>query len=375
MRRLAFASIGCVLVLAASLPVAEGAPGPGRQRWRDCGVWTKVSVPEPNDGSLRDVVVVSPTEAWAVGALGAEEYLEPVALHWTGQRWESVRFPRLPGDPMTVTLNAVDVTADGTVWAVGGRSTGRGSLRPLTARYAGGRWHVVPIAAREIRGSLQGLAAIPGTHALWAVGHMFEPRSAALTLRWNGTKWRRFRVPVSAPGNVDALAAVVAFPRTAWAVGSTTADGSSSFMVAARWHADGWRSMIGPRGVALGVDGLGPDDLVAAGWRPTAGIFDRPTVFGWKGEGWRRVYSDDHVGFLRDVVYPAPGVAWAVGSRSRRDGPLVLRMEGGTWHRSSAPDVAGFFEAIDGTPNNLWIMHTRTYRNHEGSLFNTYHRC
>ena len=269
MRRRASAFVvGLTLVLTAILPVAGGNAGPGRQRWRECGVWTKIPVPDPNSGVLRDVVVVSPTDAWAVGALGAEEFLEPIVLRWTGQRWERIGFPRLDGNPMTATLNAVAVAGDGTVWAVGGRSTGRGSLRPLTARYTGGRWHVVPIAAREIRGSLQGLSAVPGTNALWAVGHMFEPRSAALTLRWNGERWRRFRVPVSARGNVDSLADVVAFRRTAWAVGTTTPDGNNSFMFAARWHDDGWHALTGPRGVALGVDGLRPDELVAAGWRP-----------------------------------------------------------------------------------------------------------
>lgn len=374
MRRATSAALSLVLAVAALAPAATVAVSE-RLRWKVCGEWRQVPVPEPRvSGELRDIAVVSPTEAWAVGVLGAEGILQPLVLHWNGIRWERVRFPALRGDPDFAILESVAVTAAGEVWAVGAWSSMNRTGHPLTARWDGGRWHVVPLPDPGLRGYLDGLAAVHGTDTLWAVGQMIKPHEGALAMRWTGERWRRFRVPDVVPGATQILFDVVAFARTTWAVGRNYGPGDRWRMVAARWHDGRWRTSLGPAVSPFAVAGTQPNRLWAVGGvdsdRPG---YQRPAIVRWNGERWSRAYTGGRLGFLRDVVTPAPGVAWAVGERV--DGPLMLRLGEQGWAPVRIPDVRGWFGAIDGTPNNLWVTHARLWRGSEPTVYDTYHRC
>jgi len=364
--------LGCLVVttLVTSAPAVGGSPG--NQRWAVCGQWRHVPVPDPSAiGELRDVAVVSSREAWAVGALGAEGIREPLVLHWTGLRWERVRFPTLHGDPSFAILNALAVVGPHEVWAVGAKGSEGRVTRPFAARWLGARWRIVPLGDPTLRGSLQGLAAIPGTDRLWAVG---QTEQDALVMSWRGDRWRRYRLPHLSPGRTDVLSGVVAFANTTWAVGSSFRAGGASRVLAARWNGSGWRSIVGPVGSAGAVDGVRPKRLWAVGGRPADRPgYEHPAIFGWNGVSWRRVFVGTGIGRLRDVANPAPGVAWAVGDRG--EGPFLMRLTAPGWTRTRSPDVPGWFDAIDGTPHNLWLTHAWLWQGGEPTLFDTYHRC
>ena len=351
------------------------------RRWAVCGEWRQVPVPDPGAiGDLHDIAVVSPTEAWAVGALGAEEIREPLVLHWTGLRWERVAFPAGSDDASYAALRAVAVVSPHEIWAVGSRSAGGQTARPFTARWLGERWRLVPIGTPALRGWLEDVAVIPGTDQLWAVGQAVATRGIPLVLRWNGAGWHRYPVSRAAAGRSDGLSGIVAFAHSARAVGASS-DAVGSRLLAARFNGRQWRATLGPPGSADAVDGVRPDRLWAAGGVPSDRPgYDRPGIFRWNGANWRWAYTGEGFGRLHDVVNPAPGVAWAVGDRGESAGlgtvsPLVLHLSPHGWVRDRSPDVQGWFEAIDGTPHNLWATHMRLVHGGEPTVFDSYHRC
>ena len=102
-------------------------------------------------------------------------------------------------------------------------------------------------------------------------------------------------------------------------------------------------------------------------------------MFRWNGERWRRAWAGDAHGILNDVVVPAPGVVWGVGSRSSEVPyqPLIVRLRPDGWHASAIRGAEGWLWGIDGTPNNLWLTHSYMVDPHgsEPTYFDTYHRC
>lgn len=362
MRNRLLVAAAIALTAALAVPTASASTG---ERWAVCGVWRQVPVPNPTEiGSVLDVAVVSPSEAWAVGYLGAEEITGALVLHWTGMRWERVAFPKV------AVLASVEIVSPTEVWAVGWRGAGLGSpSHPFSARWNGSRWRSVPVDVR-FTGNLNDIAVIPGTHQLWAVG---SGRIHAVVLRWTGRAWVHVRTDL---GPATALNGVAAFPRAAWAVGSAWSDRSER-MLAVRWNGQRWRRVAAPNLVAAAVDGLAPDSVWAVG--VTSGSAFRPAVVRWNGERWRRAWTGTRRASLRDVVVPARGVVWAVGSRSARSPyqPLTVHRVAGGWRAGVVRGAQGWFSAIDGTPHNLWTAHTYMVdpQGSEPTYYDTYHRC
>jgi len=368
-------------VVTAGRPAA--ARPVGDQRWAVCGEWRQVPMPDPSAiGELSDIALVSPTEAWAVGSLGAEMIQEPLVLHWTGLRWERVAFPSGPDSPSYAALRAVAVVSPNEIWAVGSRGSEGQISRPFTARWLGDRWRLVSIGNPALQGWLEDVAAIPGTDHLWAVGQTGAMRGIPLVLQWNGTGWHRYPVSRATAGRSDGLSGVVAFAHSARAVGTSYDANGDPRLLAARFNGSEWRATLGPPGSAEAVDGVRPDRLWAAGGAPSDRPgYTHPGILRWNGANWRWAYKGSAIGRVKDLVNPAPGVVWAVGHRGDSGSglgtvsPLVLRLSPHGWVRDRSPDVQGWFEAIDGTPRNLWATHMRLVHGGEPTVFDTYHRC
>jgi hypothetical protein len=148
-------------------------------------------------------------------------------------------------------------------------------------------------------------------------------------------------------------------------------------MLAIRWNGKRWHRVPTPNGEATAVDGISPDSLWAVG--STGGNASRPMIARWNGEQWLRVWTGTRRGGLRDVVVPAPGIVWAVGSRSHKPPyqPLIVHRVANGWRVGVVDKTQGWFQAIDGTPHNLWIAHSYMTdpQGSETTYFDTYHRC
>jgi hypothetical protein len=90
---------------------------------------------------IRDAVMVSPTDGWAVGsqiyAGGGRGH--PLVLHYNGRRWSIMRFPYCCAG---ATLTAIAARGD-QVW-VAGTGSGPSGYQSLIEKWAGHRWRHEP---------------------------------------------------------------------------------------------------------------------------------------------------------------------------------------------------------------------------------------
>ena len=374
MRRISLVLTIVLLATSGAAPASSGTRGaePSR-RWPVCGGWREVAPPHGGAlGSVQGVAVISPYEAWVVTDYAVAGAHESHVYRWGGVRWSEVAFPtpRHLGDYPYWELRAIEAVGPNEVWAVGYR--GSDPTHPISARWDGTRWRLIPIGIPNLRGSLDGLAVVPGTSELWAVGSAGD---RLLALRWDGRAWHR--TPTPRLGAYSMYTDVVTTSGGAtWAVG-VTLEGEGR-MLLSRWTGHGWTLRPGPPGQLTGIDGLTADSLWAVGWnQPSGSGRSRGIIMRRDAHGWRVARRFDRVEGLNAIEVASPTDAWAVGEAfvqaTRSSRPFILRRHGGRWRIDWAPDhIEGGLAAIGGTPHNLW---TFLWPSGQLGSFVPYHRC
>lgn len=367
-------SAACMGV-ASFAQVSAGETGTGRTTWPICGEWRRVPVKGEQHGHAEDIEVVSPTDAWMVTSLGMGGRNESHVYRWTGVRWSETPIPQ--PDAAQWTLTSIEAVGSNRAWAIGYREAkDQGPPVPLTARWDGARWHLVPVKIRRLSGRLEGLAVIPGSDRLLAVGSTGWGVQT-LALRWDGHAWSRVPSPRSGGGSTffhDATAA----GGTVWAVGSWNPAGGGSRMLASRWTGTRWATTLGARGGLSVASGATARELWAGGWYERA---DRGgTALARLTPGRITVVRRFHrIEEVKAIAMVSPTDAWAVGSvwvAPDLSRPVALRRHGSRWRVAWAPtDIDGWFEAIAGTPNNLWLGHSWVDPGTHRTNLDTYHRC
>jgi hypothetical protein len=195
-------------------------------RWNG-SAWTQVQSPTPPFGAagLRGVVVVSPTEVWAVGAQADLTLtFRMYALRWNGTSWSATTTPSTPG----CVLTAISRATPGELWAVGGCQAT--TYQTAIIRWNGSSWSTVPSPNPGTGDNLlAGVASsLTGTEA-YAVGGYNDTGGPThtLTLYWNGAAWTL--IPGDNPGTTgNVLLAISHHPTLSsqvWAVGSQESGG------------------------------------------------------------------------------------------------------------------------------------------------------
>ncbi len=374
--RVAVSLLCCAsLWFAAVEPSAAPRGSRERPRWLACDRWTDTATPSVRgDGTYFDVEVVDPWHAYALGARLTirNQRLVPIAARWDGWRWTSMPAPR--GGTEVTDMAAVSPTE---IWAVGEhevRIDGARAWRPAAWRFDGVRWSQaqVPSPGRG-DGSFSGVAVIPGSRQLWAVGSHsasvggWPSRPSPLAMRWTGRRWRRTTMPeLRRAGTLEAIAA--SGRGSAWAVGTLMwrpqVDGGASLIL--RFSDGRWRAVRSPDiGVLGSVAATGPRDALAAGrgWG----------VLRWDGDLWSRVPDERIRGSARleptGVAYSTAGDAWIVGnilSRYRHGDPqtytpVAYHRTSSGWARTSLRRFGSpsWVRAIDvATPHDVWAVGT-----------------
>jgi len=141
------------------------------EHW-DGSSWSVVANPSPDSNyyALRGISAVSANDIWAVGDFqkihGRDNNL---IEHWNGTQWEIVLSPR-PGNYFN-SLASVSALSANDVWTVGTLSNNSGSVQTFIEHWNGKAWHA---ASSPNVGSddnlLGGVAVVPGTSEVWAVG-------------------------------------------------------------------------------------------------------------------------------------------------------------------------------------------------------------
>jgi hypothetical protein len=298
--------------------------------------WKVVSTPNATDvvngtsqnagNRLNAVTAISGSNVWAVGAHGTfDQYPDafPVTRktlieHWNGSAWKIISSPNV-GTAWN-ELNGLVAFSASDIWAVGSYSNGPldgRHDRPLAVHWNGTAWKTVAVPNYGTSSRLLGVAKVPGTSKLWAVGE-YEKVDAttgaqaggALIEKWNGSSWS---VAVTT-NNWEKLNSVTAISASsAFAVGDSVM----------RWNGTSWSLMPNAlpanNSYAIELEAVtrAPNgNLWAAGWRNDPQTLSYSTLIErWDGSTWSVVPSADRGRSLLYGIAKAPNSTrvWAVG--------------------------------------------------------------
>ena len=365
----------CAAAVASLLPIGTANAAP--QRWAACGEWREVRLPETY-GFPDDLAVVSPTEAWLAAYVGEVRGF-PAVLHWTGMRWERVSFPK-PGPAIDEAVLSFSVAAADDVYAVGSWR-GRYATHPLVAHWDGSTWSIEWLDMPKLSGGLNALV-VARNGDLLAVGSTSPSTFGMATgrtivLRRHEGRWSR--VPSPTPGRTSQFSDAVLVGDALWAVGSSEDRQGVTHTLAARRANGRWRVFVGRAGSFQAVTASRTHLVWAVG--PGKDVSpQRAFIMRWDGSRWTTVRRLLPGTALQDVVAASSTDTWTVGYRGGMYGdhprPLVMRRDGSRWTWSPAPEVAGRFFDIAGTPHNLWALLWAFRPGSDGPpLLKTFHRC
>ena len=250
--------------------------------------WSPVPAPTPGGSAyLNAVTATSPTNAWAVGAIGGGPgttgFDVPLIEHWNGKVWrqQSFNLPKNSG-----VFNGVVATSASNAWAVGATTNG-GPSGALIEHWNGKRWRRVWPGTANGRGLLQAVTAT-GPDDVWAAGFNNNTSTAkSLILHFNGKRWS----PVPSPnptGSTDLWDISASSPGNAWAVGYTNLSCPCA-TAAFHWNGRTWTTVPTPDptdgflDALLGVVAITRHDAWAVGttdWSSTI-------IEHWNGKSWR----------------------------------------------------------------------------------------
>jgi hypothetical protein len=303
------------------------------------GSWRIAALPNtaPNQTSLNGVAAISPSDAWAVGSVGAQTFIE----HWNGSSWVTVPSPNVTGPNFTNGLNAVAAIASNDVWAVGFTTNPHASpsWSTLTLHWDGTQWTIVPSPSLTSPVSYNDLLAVSAvaSNDVWAVGG--SPGGGlgtALFLHWNGATWGLVAPPAESSlwssSTRRGVAAIAS--NDAWSVG----DG-----LAMHWDGTQWSVGGGANGLA-GVAAVGSNDVWSVGSFTysdgyyTYGPFT--DAYHWNGASWGPATTVSPTGDDRFVGVGAisSGDVWAVGASG--PGTLTENWNGTSWGVFASPNPA-----------------------------------
>ncbi|HET9494318.1 MAG TPA: S-layer homology domain-containing protein [Chloroflexia bacterium] len=330
-----------------------------------CGLsWREAGSPNVSERTnvLRDVVVVSATDIWAVGYTESGNRSYTLTLHWDGVSWSVVPSPSTTD--YSNRLLGVAAVGPNDVWAVGEHGPFYGYGTALILRWQGSTWAMVPAPADTPL--LADIVTIPGGD-VWAVGGIQE----TATVRWDGTQW--ITVPSPNPSNYgnQLLGVTAVEPDELWAVGFYYFGGCcAGRTLTMRWDGTQWETISSPNTGGYSnqlnaVAAVGPNNVWAVGEAdaPTGGQ-RRTLIEHWDGNTWTIVSSPNlgsAVNTLAGLDVVSATDIWAVGTYSHGTlyGNLAMRWNGTAWVDVPAPNP-GYYNYLFGlaavSPTDIWAV-------------------
>jgi hypothetical protein len=284
---------------------AVGANG-GIIHW-DGSAWS--SQPNPAQGNLQAVGVVSNVDIWAGGDDGQ-------LLHGDGARWA---FPA--GAIPNVALRSVDMASADDGWAVGD-----GILH-----WDGTVWRPVNTPSGVY---LEGVDAVSSTDA-WAVGNQI--------VHWDGAAWSLVDSPTSEwLSDVDIVSV-----DDGWAVGGLNDDAPCVIL---HWDGIAWSEVTCP--VEFGLNAVAmvaSDDGWAVGGEYYAGA--QPIILRWDGVVWSEFPAPNVDRGLLAISMASASDGWAVGG-----GGITLHWDGQAWRQVANPFPQNLVSVSVATPPHVWAL-------------------
>ncbi len=199
-----------------------------------CGYWLPTDVNAPantSHGVMRDVDVVSATDAWAVGeariTASSGWNTIPVVRRFDGTTWNSVAVPIPETYPGTSNagLLAVAAVSPTDVWAAGFQviqaPSGFVGTHMLVMHFDGSSWSIVPTPIPDGSSGdyVEGIEVV-SKDDIWFVGDWMEPiKRPALAMRWTGSGFTIYDTPYFLTGGHGLKRASAVSKNDVWAVG------------------------------------------------------------------------------------------------------------------------------------------------------------
>jgi hypothetical protein len=314
-----------------------------------------------------DVDVLSSSSAWAVGQtnITGPAYDSALAMHWDGASWARVAVPPYGEDG--AKLHGVAVVSDSDVWATGWTESLPGPVQdhPLAIHWNGSRWRrfAVPLPAEGGGGAELRRVFALSSDDVWAVGwyHRNDPRGRLKTLivHWDGTAWSQ--VPsANVHGRSNQLFGVTATaPDAAWAVGR-----AGGQMLLERWNGSQWtmETIEGrTRGWLNDIDASPSGKVLAVGMVRRSSPLYHGVVLSRSTSGWKHMDIPHARGSILSGVSWATTRAYAVGNGA--DGPVALKWIGASWVNRTVGDTANGYPDLNAvgaaTDGTVWTVGLR----------------
>jgi hypothetical protein len=345
--------LGTALAVALAAVALTGPAGIASGQAGGCRPWRAVPVP-PADGTLQGISGTSSSDLWVVGQL-----LKPRILHWNGAWWHET--PQ--EDPTNDGLFDVEAIAPDDAWAVGYQNS---SIDPLAMHWDGQRWVVISTPSPGFTHYLYGLDAI-ASDDVWAVGSFTTDENLwPLALHWDGALWTQVRTVDPAPYSELFYGISAVSSDEVWAVGRQEVEPFTYQPLIARWDGAQWSVVeaasppAGESAHLYEVSAISPTDAWAVGWYGDP-FPDRPMIQHWDGTSWSFVQVPTYPGAatLLGIEAIATDDVWAVGGFATLEGggrPITLHWDGTSWTEFPAPDPgdAGFLALSAVSTNQIW---------------------
>lgn len=314
--------------------------------------WRVLPTPTPDQGSggeLLGVSCVSSSDCMAVGqaliyhAKGEFVASYPLAEHWNGTAWAIV--PTVKLAHTGAVLNRIACTGADSCMAVGSEGGPKNDTQFTFAEsWNGTAWKYVPTPAPLTPGgtALSAISCTSAASCMAAGAYGYNAGtggSVDLTLRWNGTAWRRVLAPAP-DSNAQLTGVSCAVSSACVAVGAQAAYPGT---LAARWNGSRWKELRTPpirqTGGALFYDVACPGRtacMAVGTWSDPTGEYGFTLAESWNGTSWTRLRTPDPgsaVNELYGISCPAAAECMAVGSKLGQTGNGQTLAE--TWNGTS----------------------------------------
>lgn len=300
--------------------------------------------------------------ATAVGCVTAAFGVEPVVACTPSWAVVANQAPSLTSDLSGVA----SVPASSNMWAVGGLLNGN-TTRPYTELWNGTTWTTessgLTTSDPQLGGGHNTFRAVVALSAtsVWAVGDwvdLMEPGNSTYEAHWNGSTWAvtEDQQMDNQEETLNAIAAVSA--SDIWAVGSTTGSTQPFTM---HYNGTSWSVVVPPACASgsagfYGVAALATNNVVAVGTCNGNALIDR-----WNGSAWANV-ANAVSGQLTAITAITASDIWAVGYSGSGTSAATLaeHYNGTTWSTVATPNVGSAGSFLGGvasiTSSDVWAV-------------------
>ncbi len=289
------------------------------------------------------MAAVGTRNVWLAGMTGTQTSTpKPLVQHWNGRAWRTVVTPpglSTPSAPFLSPVVAASSASD--AWVIG--TAAAGTPYSIALRWNGSRW----ARFRFPDWSSVNSAAVFSRTDAWAFGVIYVGKTGPFVSRYNGSRWHAMRVPV-VPYDASAVSA-----GDIWAAGqtaSTFGHGRAAF-AAMHWNGRSWHTVPLPRlrlpkGVSVNqtfVQAFGASSAwVACGLAKGEGVYPGDVLLHWTGRKWHQVKVPFPTSGVDGITQDGHGGIWLSGHGAGPKYQAVLYHDrGGHWSRQPVPVEPG----------------------------------